>query len=82
MSACKYCRAGWLENRFGQDVECVNGVLIDIDVFTEGWPRDVAYPAAPCEACLACRGVGCDTCNDTGWRSGVNESQKRLGEAA
>lgn len=49
MSAdCKHCRNGFLENRYGQDVECVNGVLIDIDVYTEGWPRDEVFPVAPC----------------------------------
>jgi len=45
---CKHCRNGFLGNRFGQDVECVNGVLIDIDVAYEGWQRDVTYPVAPC----------------------------------
>lgn len=48
MSGCEHCRSGFLENRFGQDVECVNGVLIDIDVAHEGWQRDVNYPVAPC----------------------------------
>jgi hypothetical protein len=46
--ACKHCRNGFLDNRLGQDVECVNGVLIDIDEFTEGWARDTVYPVAPC----------------------------------
>lgn len=46
--ACKHCRNGFLDNRVGQDVECVNGVLIDIDVAFEGWARDVDYPVAPC----------------------------------
>ena len=45
---CEHCRNGFLENRYGQDVECVNGVLIDIDVAYEGWQPDVAYPVAPC----------------------------------
>lgn len=45
---CKHCRNGFLDNKFGQDVECVNGVLIDIDVAHEGWQRDVNYPVAPC----------------------------------
>lgn len=48
MSKCEHCRNGFLDNRFGQDVECVNGVLIDIDEFTEGWARDTVYPVAPC----------------------------------
>lgn len=85
MADCKYCRNGWLENRYGQDVECVNGVLIDIDVATEGWDRSQAYPSAPCEACPVCGGAGhedksgdCPACNGSGWRSGENESQERL----
>lgn len=45
---CKHCKNGWLDNRFGQDVECVNGILIDIDVYHEGYRRDALYPVAPC----------------------------------
>lgn len=45
---CKHCRNGFLDNRFGQDVECVNGVLIDIDVFHEGWDRSECFSVAPC----------------------------------
>jgi hypothetical protein len=45
---CHHCQSGFLENQFGQDVECVNGVLIDIDVANEGWQSDVCYPVAPC----------------------------------
>lgn len=45
---CEHCRNGFLDGRFGQDVECVNGVLIDIDEFYEGWARDTVYPVAPC----------------------------------
>lgn len=47
-SACKFCKNGWLDNRFGQDVECINGILIDIDVYHEGYERDLIYPVAPC----------------------------------
>jgi hypothetical protein len=47
-ATCTHCRNGFLDNRFGQDVECVNGVLIDIDEAHEGWQRDVVYPVAPC----------------------------------
>ncbi len=82
---CEHCRNGFLGNRFGEDVECVNGVLIDIDVAHEGWQRDFVYPPAPCEACHVCGGAGyehetgdCPVCNGTGWRSGRNESQDRL----
>jgi hypothetical protein len=35
---CKHCRDGFFDGRFGQDVECVNGVLIDIDEAHEGGP--------------------------------------------
>ena len=46
---CAHCRNGWFaEQQFGQDVKCVNGVLIDIDVVHEGWQRDLLYPVAPC----------------------------------
>lgn len=85
--ACKFCQNGFLGNRFGEDVECVNGVLIDIDRATEGRSRAEAYPPAPCEACLVCGGAGhmdddstpeCETCHGSGWRSGENESQQRL----
>lgn len=46
--ACEHCRNGFLDNRFGQDVECVNGVLIDIDEYHEGYRTDFCYPVAPC----------------------------------
>lgn len=45
---CRDCRNGWFDGKFGQDVECVNGVLIDIDEAHEGPPPDVDYPLAPC----------------------------------
>lgn len=45
MDNCRHCRNGWFERT---DVECINGVLIDVDVAHEGWQRDVEYPAAPC----------------------------------
>lgn len=62
---CRFCHGGWLDNRYGQDVECVNGVLIDIDVATEGWQRDVAYPVAPCHPSYAAQAKGDDFDNDT-----------------
>ena len=34
--SCQHCKNGFLDGRFGQDVECVNGVLIDIDEAHEG----------------------------------------------
>jgi hypothetical protein len=45
---CKHCRDGFFDGRFGQDVECVNGVLIDIDEAHEGGPDGTIYPVAPC----------------------------------
>ena len=45
--SCKHCRNGWFDGRFGQDVECVNGILIDIDEAYEG-ARDVVHPVGPC----------------------------------
>lgn len=46
---CKHCQNGWFhDQRYGQDVECVNGILIDIDVAHEGWQGDTDYPVAPC----------------------------------
>lgn len=47
MSDCPHCKNGFLGNRFGADIECVNGILIDIDEAHEG-PSDVCYPVAPC----------------------------------
>jgi hypothetical protein len=50
--ACKHCRNGFFYRGsgfyFGQDVECVNGVLIDIDEAHEGPAMDVIRPVAPC----------------------------------
>ena len=89
---CKRCYNGHLGGVYG-DLECVNGVLIDIDVFTEGYATDVAYPPAPCCACLECSGSGvrmnnefdvtddCSACNGTGWASGREESHDRLAAA-
>ncbi len=45
MPNCPHCQNGHFH---GTDVECINGVLIDVDVAHEGWQRDVNYPAAPC----------------------------------
>jgi hypothetical protein len=73
VSDCKHCKNGWLENRFGEDVECVNGILIDIDVYTEGWPRDEAFPVAPCHPRWA------DQCAE---RDFPDDSQDRLLSAA
>lgn len=53
MRDCKHCRNGHFHHNgggfyFGQDVECVNGVLIDIDEFNEGHSPDLIRPVAPC----------------------------------
>jgi hypothetical protein len=79
---CKHCRNGFR----GSDVECVNGVLIDIDEYTEGWPRDHSYPPAPCHVdyCSSCCGTGeddggdCAKCDGSGYMGGRNDCQKRL----
>jgi hypothetical protein len=82
---CTHCKNGYLG--IG-DIECVNGVMIDIDVAHEGWQHDVAYPPAPCEACRKCSGSGqrgrgnCRACMGTGWCGGTNESQERLADWA
>lgn len=78
---CTKCNNGYLGRG---DIECVNGVLIDIDVAHEGFQPDMAYPPGPCNACAVCHGAGwnddgdCETCNGTGWKSGREEGQERL----
>lgn len=84
---CPHCNNGQFD---GTDVECVNGVLIDIDVAHDGWQRDGAYPAAPCCACEVCHGTGlspvniggdtndCAACSGTGWKDGKDNCQERL----
>lgn len=62
---CAFCRNGFLGNRYGEDVECVNGVLIDIDVYTEGWERDTLYPVAPCHPAWKKQAAGKDFDNDS-----------------
>lgn len=72
--ACHHCRNGWFPGQeWGEDVECVNGVLIDIDVAHEGWQRDTVYPPAPCIAREWGRGY------KPGWG---DECQRRLAEWA
>lgn len=40
--ACPHCKNGWFDDqRFGTDVECVNGVLIDVDEYHDGWQTDL-----------------------------------------
>lgn len=75
MKDCKHCQHGWFDGQpFGQDVECVNGVLIDIDVAHEGWQTDVIYPVAPCHPMWARQAAGDE--------SFENDCQERLAEWA
>lgn len=71
---CEHCNNGFLDNRFGQDVECVNGVLIDIDEATEGWSKDTNYPVAPCHPMWARQKSGEDDF--------PNDTQERLADWA
>lgn len=67
----------------GGDVECCDGVVMDIDEFTEGWQPDAIYPPHSCNPrfCSTCGGTddppeavkeaaGQDDCPDCrgGWR--------------
>lgn len=82
---CRHCDNGHLGRG---DVQCVNGVLIDIDVAHDEYQLDVDYPPGPCFSCEKCGGSGyldedytpCPDCGETGWRSGVNRSQAFLAE--
>lgn len=66
MNKCQHCLNGWFhDQRYGQDVECVNGVLIDIDVASDGWQRDTAYPVAPCHPMWIRQQAGKDFPNDS-----------------
>ena len=79
---CTHCKNGYR----GSDVECVNGVLIDIDEFTEGHHRDLIYRPAPChpDYCGACKGSGeqdggdCGTCGGSGYLGGRVDCNARL----
>ena len=62
---CAFCRNGYLGNRYGEDVECVNGVLIDIDVYFEGWDRETLLPVAPCHPAWKKQCKGEDFDNDS-----------------
>ena len=63
------------------DVECCDGVVMDIDEYTEGWQPDVIYPPCDCNPryCATCKGTGdapkdvgdsddCPECSGIGWR--------------
>ncbi len=61
--ACKYCKNGFLGNEYGQ-VECVNGVLIDIDTADEGWQG--SSEDCVLHAYWDDEDVACPECNKTG----------------
>lgn len=89
------CQGG-LRCPLGGDYECINGVCIDIDVYTEGWELDLIYPPAPCHPnrCERCSGSGeaseddanrlnrddCPGCRGTGYKGGAVDCQQRLVE--
>ena len=87
----RVCQGG-LRCHLGGDYECINGVRIDVDVYTEGWDRHVIYPPAPCHPnrCEKCGGSGdapedaetddCAECHGTGYRGGIVDCQERLAE--
>ena len=91
----RVCQGG-LRCHLGGDDECINGVRIDVDVYTGGWERDVIYPPAPCHPnrCERCGGSGeateadaekfnsddCQECKGTGYKGGVVDCQRRLAE--
>lgn len=48
---CKFCRQGW--NQEWGDIHCLAqlggpAILMDIDVWMEGFPSNIIYPPAPC----------------------------------
>jgi len=45
---------------YGHDMECVQGIIIDIDEYTEGCQTNLIRP--PCE----CNPKRCKTCNGSG----------------
>lgn len=45
---CSTCDKEQLAARFGENIECVNGVLIDIDEAMAGWDNRANYSVAPC----------------------------------
>lgn len=53
--AQEFCGKSW-----GNDIECFSGVLMDCDMYYEGFPIDVTYQPCPCNPkfCKDCRGTG------------------------
>lgn len=79
MSDCAHCRYGYFDGRFGQDVECVNGILIDIDEANEG-ASDVCHPVAPCHPHWDDQQAGREFPNDSierlaAWRAFAEEGR-------
>jgi len=76
VSDCTHCRNGFFDRSgnffFGQDVECVNGVLIDIDEFNEGHATDLIRPVAPCHPMWSAQ------VRDPDGETWVNDSIERL----
>lgn len=72
---------------YGNDIECCGGVIMDVDVYTEGWAPDEVFRACPCNpnGCKRCGGSGrlkspsnnpdlvieCRTCEGTGWKKSI-----------
>jgi len=66
----------------GGDVECCNGVAMDVDEYREGWNPETIYPPCSCNpnGCKRCKGTGfvgenrereCSTCDGTGWKKSI-----------
>lgn len=79
---CHLASKGW-----PQDFECINGVAMDIDEWSEGFINDETRPLAPCHPgfCTSCSGTGynkdtgdCPACNGEGNTLGQNDSIARL----
>ncbi|KXJ56540.1 MAG: hypothetical protein AXW12_00470 [Thalassospira sp. Nap_22] len=82
------------EGIYARDYECINGIAIDIDNYTEGsWDMGFVGPA-PCHPhyCESCCGTGernhcvngienddeCGHCGGTGYTNQINDSIERL----
>ncbi len=79
----------------GGDVWCCDGVVMDIDEYTEGWQPDVIYRPHSCNPrfCASCNGSGeapeamarlhasgdCVECEGTGWRGRPMWPRRRCG---
>ena len=79
---CKHCDNGF----FADEMECINGIMIDVDDFSEGFfAADVWRQPAPCHPlyCLYCTGTGdadggdCEVCGGDGY-TGYADYRERL----